>query len=95
MFNIFSCRLLCRVHQNLVRVPAKYDWSASWGGAVPACPVSCPTSSRKYSRERTKLVMRCSVNCRLLNNDMGQRHETKSIVTGTSRRIFWCIYIVV
>ena len=88
MFNTFSCRLLRRVHQNLVRLPVKFERSASWGGAVPAGPVSCTSSSRNNNRERTKLVMRCSVNCRLLNNDMGQRHETKSIVTGTFRRIF-------
>ena len=95
MFNIFSCRLLRRVHRNLVRLPVKFERSASLGGAVPAYPVSCPTLSRQYIRERTKLGMRCSVNCRLLNNGIGQRHEIKSIVTGTFRRIFWCIYKVV
>ena len=94
-FNILSCRLWRRVHPNLVLVPVKFERSAGWGCALPAGPVSCTSSSRNNNRERTKLVMRFSVNCRLLNNDMGQRHETKSIVTGTSRRIFWCIYSVV
>ena len=88
MFNIFPCRLLRRVYQNLVGVPVKFERSASLGGAVPAYPVSCPTLSRKYIRERTKLGMRFSVNCRLLSNDIDQRHETKSIATGISRRIF-------
>ena len=88
MFNIFSCRLLRRVHQNLVRVPVKYDRSASWGRAVPAGPVSCTSSSRNNNREPTKLVMRYSVNSRMLNNDIRQRHKTKSIVTDPFRRIF-------
>ena len=95
MFNILTCRLLLRVHQNLVLVPVKFERSAGWGCALPAGPVSCTSSSRNNNREPTKLVMRYSVNWRLLNNDMGQRHGISTFVTSTFRRIFWCIYSVV